>query len=255
MKYAMQNKGTKIFAALLTGVIFLSGAASAMAAEEKPKYPILAPCTRDDPAYKTIDFTKEPFKDWPKTYHATVNRIIEDHMKQPTLQCDGDTYQELLEPGEPLKTLARSLAPWQKEEDIAKLKQSDMSLVLIEYLRVYECALLEYSAFEAPLIVKEKTQEAGPGGILQAYTYAKLLVDLLERAAVILSELKTARPTLYYTLNLISSYDRLRPLQAEIECVQRASLDIRNMTALTAEASACLPRVWSTKDPLRDLKK
>lgn len=48
--------------------------------------------------------------------------------------------------------------------------------------------------------------------------------------------------------------DRLRPLEAELECMQRMSIDIRNIAALSAETSACMPRTWYAKDALRDFK-
>ena len=68
----------------------------------------------------------------------------------------------------------------------------------------------------------------------------------------IVEELATTRDTMHRLLSLIGGMERMRILTAELECVQRASLDARNAFGLAAETASCLPRVWDHKDPLRD---
>lgn len=218
------------------------------------KYPILGPCSRDDKAYSTLDFIQKPFDDWPSTYHETVNDVLEEHFKTPDIECTADNYQSFLKPGPKLKLLASSLPPWKDPEDAAKLTQFDVGLVLVEYLRVYECSLMEYSFFQAPEIVRERFRTESPSTVVLNYFYMDLVKEMFKRTSIISNELRTARKTLYKMLDIIGSYDRLLPLQVELECLQRTSLDIRNVMSLTAEASSCLPRVWSAKDPLRDLE-
>lgn len=248
--------GNKITAAL--AMLFLLAQSGATAQEtEEVLYPDLPPCTIDDPLYRRVNFAGKDLADWPETYHGTVNRVINEHLEQPELKCDGASYEELLktESGSQLQLLAKTLPPWDTEGERRQLKQSDMSMVLLEYLRVYECALEEYKIW-APEIEHRNLFQVQV--ISNPLTWVARFADVVENTEasirLIEAEMKTARTTLYYSINLIAAYDRLRPLQAEIDCVQRASLDIRNVTALSAEVSACLPRVWSPKDPLRDLK-
>lgn len=215
-------------------------------------YPVLGPCSRDT-NLGNVDFIQKPFKEWAETYHKTVDDVIEEHMGPTELKCEGQSYQELLQPGPKLSQLAHSLPPWQDTQNRQKLQQSDVGLVLLEYLRVYECSLMEYSFFQAPEIVREEFRSQNPATMVLNFFHADLVKQLFERSAIIVNETKTARKTLYKVLDLLSSYDRLRPMEAELECLQRTSLDIRNVMSLAAETSACLPRAWSAKDPLRDL--
>lgn len=84
--------------------------------------------------------------------------------------------------------------------------------------------------------------------------FSGLMEQFLDRSAIINEERVVARVTLHRVLTLIGNFGRLRPLEAELECTQRLSLDIRNISALTAETSSCLPRIWNAKDVLRDYK-
>jgi len=218
------------------------------------RYPILGPCTRDDEAYRTLDFIQQPFDEWASTYHGTVNNVIEEHFKSKDIKCTADDYKNFMSPGPQLRGLATNLAPWKDPEDADKLTQFDVGIVLVEYLRVYECALVEYSFFQAPEVVRERFRNDSPPSVVLDFFYGNLVEEMFRRTSIISNELRTARKTLYKILDILGSYDRLLPLQAELECLQRTSLDIRNVLSLTAEASACLPRVWSAKDPLRDLQ-
>ncbi len=63
----------------------------------------------------------------------------------------------------------------------------------------------------------------------------------------------TARPTLERTLSIIGGLDRLNLLKLDIECLRRASLDLRNTLGLVAEAASCMPRSWDVRGSLRDM--
>ena len=83
------------------------------------------------------------------------------------------------------------------------------------------------------------------------------MTDILREQTIQFKKMKEevalARPTLHRTLSLIGGIDRLRPVDSSFECLQRASLDIRNILGLTAEVTSCLPRILDTRGSLRDL--
>ena len=76
----------------------------------------------------------------------------------------------------------------------------------------------------------------------------------IEQRGKIDNELLTARPALQRALIIAGGYGRLARLDKELQCIQRASLDYRNVFAVVAETSSCLPRNWGAKDPLRDTR-
>lgn len=210
------------------------------------EHPILAPCTRFDDRYATLLFRDTYVEEWPEIYHDQVNRVIEEYLQSQTLQCNGDNYSELLAPGPELLSLAASLPTW-NDPDVP-LGEFDVSRVLLEYLRIYECSLMEFNEFLQFDTAKEKFAEFE---FLDLF-YSDLVEESLKRSDIIQEELAIARTTLHRVLTLIGTFGRLRPLEAELECTQRLSLDVRNITALTAETSACMPRIWNAKDALRD---
>lgn len=228
-------------------------------------HPILAPCSRYEERYKDkAKFDGEYLKTWEETYHKTVDEVIEEHLKTPTLACDASSYAVFMEAGPKLKEVAKSLPTWQ--DNAVRLTRFDLGRVLLEYLRVYECALDEYengpSKYETAREVGREEDEGirtpDPEPSIKDFFLSIFWKDLLEeddeRLKIIKREKTVARETLTRTLGVISALDRLRPLEMELQCMQQISLDIRNIAALSAEASACFPRAWSTKDILRDIK-
>ena len=145
--------------------------------------------------------------------------------------------------------LAEKLPTWAKGDLI--LSRFDTARVLLEYLRVYECALTEFDNF---ILFDTRQEEFDANGVNFVYHLSELLDDSVKRADVIIQERLIARRALHRALTLIGAFERLRPVEAELECMQRFSLDVRNVAALTAEASACMPRAWNAKDTLRDYK-
>lgn len=228
-------------------------------------HPILAPCSRFEERYKDkAKFDGEYLSKWEDMYHETVDEVIEEHLKTPTLTCDASTYAAFLQAGPKLEELAKSLPTWQ--DNSVRLSRFDLGRVLLEYLRVYECALDEYengpSKYETALEVGQEEDDGirtpDPEPSIKDFFLSIVWPELLEeddkRLEVIKREKIAARETLNRTLGIISALDRLRPLEMELQCMQQVSLDIRNITALSAEASACFPRAWTTKDILRDVK-
>ncbi|MCK5019054.1 MAG: hypothetical protein KAS32_18480 [Candidatus Peribacteraceae bacterium] len=195
---------------------------------------VLAPCTLNDIRYSHLSFPTKPLEEWSEDYNTKVNEIIEEELK-PTnpedIDCMADSFLSSKASNATIK-LAEKLPPWQGVSNIEdNLKKSDVGFVLLEYLRIYECALEEKDYF---LNKDLNTQQ-------------------FERD-IIRKQLLLSRPVLERALAILSGETKLSSLDAELVCMQRASLDARNGLALSADASACLPRTWESKDVLRDIK-
>lgn len=256
MKILLQNKGRTVlalFAVALAGTfisISLKDGSILTGQVTSFRKPLLAPCSREShedifPSDSNRSGILNTLKSWNKTYHVKVNEIIEEHLSQAQttasrpLQCDADSSGSLDPAGEKLKALAKQLPLWENEAELNKLSSSDMPLVLSEFLRIYECSLVEYNLF---LAVEDTDSE-----------YYSDKIVLPAWVSVINEHATLARESLEDVLGVLSGVARLRPLEMELTCLQRASLDARNGFALLAEASACMPKTWDAKDPLRDL--
>lgn len=207
---------------------------------------------------KDTEFEKARFDEWPDAYHKKVSKVIEAHIKTlqsintEQLTCTSDDYSGLTKPTPALRELAESLPPWKDEEALNKLSEADIGTVLLEYLRIYECSLNERRNNVLALRVqKESASEGSSTGLLtdrgEIDTEKELQENIIER------ELLIAKPTLERTLTVIGGQDRLRPLSVTIECLKRASLDMRNVLGLNAQVAACMPRARDARGSLRDL--
>ncbi len=213
------------------------------------EHPILAPCSRFDDRYEYLGFTYSQLEEWPEIYHSTVNDVIEEYLDPQTVSCDAEDYGSLTEPGDALLDLAASLPTWNDPE--VPLSRMDTSRVLLEYLRVYECALMEFDEFIFYDTAQEEYETLGEIDFLKFFL-SDLMRSTIGRSSTIQKEKALARTALHRAITIMGAFDRLSPLDAELECMQRFSLDMRNIAALTAETSACLPRIWNAKDVLRD---
>lgn len=220
------------------------------------EHPILAPCSRYEDRYDNLLFRDTNLEEWPDIYHTQVSAVVQEYMEPPELTCTGETYEELFAPGPNLLNLAAGLPPWDDPE--VPLSRFDTPRVLIEYLRVYECALMEFSDFQGFDTAEEEfnDEERRQGAFVQFFDFfiSDLVSESAIRARIIQHERTVARKTLQRVLTLAAAAERMRPLEAELTCMQRMSLDMRNIASLTAETSSCLPRVWNAKDVLRDYK-
>lgn len=214
------------------------------------EHPILAPCGRFDRRYQHLLFADKKLEDWPEMYHTKVNAVIEEYLKPAKIECDAESYDALSEPGDELLELAASLPTWNDQE--VPLSRLDTSRVLLEYLRIYECALMEFDEFLYYDTRQEEYDDRGDSGFLK-YFLSDLMNSTMARSETIVRERAVARTALHRAITIMGAFDRLGPLDAELECMQRFSLDMRNIAALSAETSACLPRIWNAKDSLRDI--
>lgn len=210
----------------------------------------LPPCTADDSIFGARSSSSSlPFDKWADTYHSTVSEVIDAHMQSLNntgtmqLQCTAPDYASMLKPTQKLKDLAAQLGPWKDPKKLQALSESEIGPVLLEYLRVYECAMSERNAFKTVIVPDEQ----GGGD--------RVLIDAEKNreASIIQHESLLARPALEKTLQIVGAADRLRPLSLDIECLKRTSLDIRNILGLVSQVSACLPRVRDARGSLRDL--
>jgi hypothetical protein len=196
-------------------------------------------------------FEKQDMEKWPDTYHGTVSGVIEAHMKNlenlstAQIVCTAEDYPGMFKASGALQSLASTLAPW-KGRTVSEL---ELGPVLLEYLRTYECALQEKKYF---LSTERQGGSASSEG--SQLGYGKYVNDQTEDMTLINRELATARPILERTLSIVGGLDRLKPLAMDIECMKRASIDLRNGLGLVAEAAACMPRSIDARGSLRDLK-
>lgn len=214
----------------------------------------LAPCTAQGLAFADL-----PFKDWPATYHSTVNQVIEVHLEtmqdlgRKRLDCTAADTLIALPASFPLQLLAATLPPWEAQEQAATLSELHAAVVLKEYVRVYECANLER---RESLAVRVNERENGtvssdaPASAGWERGPFQKEEDL--QLAQIDRELAIARPALERTLDVLGSTDQLLPVAIETECIKRASLNLRNVTGLLSDVLSCSAKTVG-KTSLRDL--
>ncbi|MFH0769770.1 MAG: hypothetical protein V1926_00140 [Candidatus Peregrinibacteria bacterium] len=250
-------------------------------------YPVLAECSRyvynletdtyETPLFEDVDFASLPtaqqktakaLENWPIKYHANVSAIIAEALGSrassesplrrvdPPPHCSAVTSAAFLAPRAKLFEIARGLPSWKDPAMLSRLGQEDMGTVLLEYLRMYECALVErfflypiYTADQEAYRQKTLFGLPVPSAVMEA---VELWGLANEEKRIISEELSRSRLALTRALSLLEGLDHLLTFDAEITCVQQASLDLRNSFALAADASSCLLRAWNNRDPLRD---
>ncbi len=207
-------------------------------------YPVLASCSGSTlvfpPGFAIV--LTDSVERLKANYHTTVREIVEAHIDHRTVACSEGVWDV---PTPKLSSLASKLPPWRKPADHGGLRESDIGAVLLEYLRIYECTLKEHQYFAAP----RTAQESVAGGT-SLFPHFVLFTERLENVR---KELLFTRRALNRVLEIIGGMDRLRPVDVSLECLQRSSLDIRNVLGLAADSVSCLPRTWDTRGSLRDL--
>lgn len=206
----------------------------------------LSPCSAEGSLFADL-----PYEQWDNIYHMMVNSGVTVHVNglaqasTQALMCTAPEYEAIVPASEELRRIAASLPAWKDEKRLSALSETDFGVVMLEFLRVYECSLNEQSLYKATRI----KPDAGT-----TLDFQTLSIKMKEMQAEIDKEKLIARTAMERTLSIVGGYDRLRPLTLDIECLKRASLDLRNILGLAADASSCLPRIWDAKTSLRDLK-
>lgn len=201
-----------------------------------------------------------PLDALPAVYHGNVENVINAHVQlwesvtSTPFQCTATSFNAMLRPTAALRSLASQVPEWGPSRG-QELSEADLSAVLLEHLRVYECTLHQREQFLYGFIFDEQAiAETETGGLeVQIIDRNDLTEESSRQKELIHRELTTSRPALERTLALMGGLDRMRPLIVEIECLKRASLDVRNTLGLIAEAASCMPKAWDTRGSLRDL--
>jgi hypothetical protein len=225
--------------------------ASCAGTDTKRDYGIerLSSCSIEESPFKGT-----PFSEWASTYHQTVSGVIGADVQSLSNAICPDTDSKLPAPTDQLKALAAQLPPWQSAPRRNLLSEADMGSVLLEYLRTYECAMLEYRTFFYPELVKNAASTSSATSSAHAMTITEFNTLRAQRERQISDELRVARQSLHRTLGLTGRLSRLRPVFYDINCFVAASLDLRNQLGLAAEVGSCLPRIRDAHNSLRDLK-
>lgn len=194
-------------------------------------------------------FEDKPFDEWTELYHKQVDSVIEahihtmKHLGSTELQCADPDFATHIPASSPLLETANMIPAWKNKEAEGEIFESDMQVVLLEFLRVYECSMNEEDIFLPVLLTKESFLTRG--------NYNDQMSSI---RSTIAKEKLFARQSLSRTLSLVGGIDRLSPLGVDIECLKRSSLDLRNVLGIASDISSCLPRIWDAKGSLRDLK-
>ncbi len=177
---------------------------------------------------------------WRDTFTSTVNRVVRAHIDttEDRTTCMGGAT---IAPSNDLQALARSLPPWDRGE---ALSEYDLPAVLLAYEAAYECAL----NWRSDLLftnVKDDAQSmpSVPGTFNEPGSNDLVLTSLAtetqEERAIIMREISVAPRTMHKLLRYLAGVDRFRSLESELRCLERASLDIRNVLSLNADIAAC----------------
>lgn len=194
-------------------------------------------------------FADTPFDEWADLYHGKVSAAVESHLdtlrnaSELPLQCTAEEYADVVPATTALREIAAYLPGYREGNKLESLNEADIGAVMLEFLRVYECSMLERKSY---LLIRIPQEE----GTMMSW---ELLDIKKEQEQKIDDELNVSRATMEKTMALVGGYDRLRPLALDVECIKRASLDLRNVLGLASDASSCLPKAWDTHGSLRDL--
>lgn len=205
-------------------------------------------------ANPTTPASNDPLAGWISMYHARTGAAIEStllEMKSPDCSIDRSVTVPAA-----VGALAYRLPPWAKGNKVVAL--ADTPAVLLEHLRVYECTLREWDTFLPTQMSLILAPNAGIPAPLQALGQTFFLINqatekYLKDHWTIALELATAQTTLHRALVVLTGSTRFAPLTQNLTCLQQASVDLRNVLGLAADASACMPRAWDARDPLRNL--
>jgi hypothetical protein len=207
-------------------------------------------CNEDDTAFVGHSITR-----WSCHYHETVDTILEGILDQSQPSVCGPSSDDATKE---LQALADKLEPWKAEAEKPDDEKEPVTLdqapsILQEYLRVYECALYEHET-NLPVAVSAAIYEEEEKDDNVAHELFKHTLRSLSDRDRLLYELSRSREALQNSLLLLSRGRPSSAMSGHLECLQRISLDIRNIMGLAAEAGSCLPKSWNARDVLRDYK-
>lgn len=223
------------------------------------------PETTDDDEEETENSEESTLPDslvtaWSQSFNGQMDRLIEAHLRQIQVpaRCDGSIR---IPPSDELRDLAQKLPEWKESDALENLSESDMPVVALAYLRSYECTLKERE--QAVLVntygttmYDQPDSETGEDGTGNPEDRGIPVISLLAATSneqdLIVRELLLTRPTVHRVLTTLSGRTRLLPILNGLQCLELASIDIRNALALAAEIASTLPRGWDVRTTLRN---
>ncbi|MDD5055745.1 MAG: hypothetical protein PHZ00_05775 [Candidatus Peribacteraceae bacterium] len=87
--------------------------------------------------------------------------------------------------------------------------------------------------------------------LLNSYEIAGRIGPLVERMSI---ERTHARVALERTLNTLRSFETNNAIARQLNCYERASVDLQNELSLLSDASSCMPRIWDVITSIHDRK-
>jgi hypothetical protein len=226
--------------------------------------PILASCSATNDFFKleytSITRDNDVVDQWKTNFHDLMNSLTNAQLNDELIiDCTALTIGQFLQPTGAMSEILNTWEPFMSDPDSQKLSRLDIGHVQLELLRQYECALLERARFAETTIGPELVYEMfrstfAPGSREQFGIKVKELADETnDQREKIVQEIGITRETVEQVVRLLNGKERTTIIKAEAQCLERASLDIRNASGLLAEATSCLPRIWNSRDVLTDL--
>lgn len=177
---------------------------------------------------------------WRDTFTATVNNVVQAHLDSTNSRtvCTGGAR---VTASDELAALAKTLPPW---SDGAPFTEADMPAILLAYEAAYECALqwranLLFSSVKDDAQTMPSANGAFYEGTSRDVVLPLLVMEVQDERTVITREISVAPRTMHKLLRYMAGTDRLRTLESNLRCLERASLDIRNIMSLNADIAAC----------------
>ncbi len=218
----------------------------------------LTPCGIEGTPFANLEF-----KDWIETYHRRVGEVVDEFFAtddQSEFIVDCSTLDEgdgsaVAPAGSKLRAMAEELAPWADgKREVTRLSTGD---VLRTYLDAYLCSLHEMRHKVA--LIADGAYASSTGSSQSRGSSSMMVADRgdvndwvqADRLAID-RQLETAGPALERVLTLMSADHRTAALKTELQCILRASTDLRNTLALFSEATACVGRLWDAQGVFRD---
>lgn len=228
-------------------------------------------------------------EDLTKTFDDDVARVVQERV---TLMADPSAWScvpgaDASLPMPALTAMADALPGWKQQvRNIGggfslaarPVTQGAFASVLAEYLRAYECRLLEVQQSSLSVVAHNEDRQGTfccrDGACVDAAggrcttpasadptcgdtcPLAPLVSDFIQRPTALFDRLQAerarARVAIERTLLTLSSFERRWSMSHDLQCLARASLDLEAEMNLLASTTSCMPRVWDAVTSLHD---
>lgn len=239
---------------LIAVLCFAVGGGAALRGQIVPTEPVdlLGPCEWNPELfpYPESDALEEETvtEIWRDRYHSTVAAVIETHMQgaNAELVCSPKPVRMA---SDTLSLLAAQLEPWKSDnEALLGLEEKNLVEVLRRYLDSYMCALGERRLLLAERVASDKAQEEEGERFSRISEVVQVGIDEL---ATIETEIIVAPEAQHDALTMLAGIERLEPIDGTLECLARASADLKNIWMIIGKESSCMAaRTWDTQQSI-----